>query len=144
MSIRDRLFILQGILLFLMLVTALTNQWLAFGYIMGLHLSVWFVIGILKNGGLKNGLIIAIPMYVIWAIGFTAIVYYWQLFRGRFPDFTIAGMHPGLFILFPVMWLLLYFVTTVSYGLIFEKWILSDEEWERFVKEAKKGVKEYE
>ncbi len=144
MGVRDLAFPLQALLLLLMLATALTNQWMAFGYVMGLHLAVWFVIGLSRNGGLKKGMAIAIPTFVIWTVCFTAIVYFWQLFRGRFPDFTIAGMHPGFFVLFPVMWLLLFVVTTLTYPLVFERWVLSDEDWEKFVKEAKKGVEEYE
>jgi len=144
MGVKDWGFPVQALLLLLMLATALTNQWMAFGYIMALHLAMWFVIGIAKNGGLKEGLTIAIPTFVVWAGCFAAIVYFWQMFKGRFPDFTIAGMHPGLFILFPVMWLLLFVVTTLTYPLVFERWILSDEEWERFVKEAKTEVEEYE
>jgi hypothetical protein len=142
MDVREKVLYLQAILLFLMLVTALTNMWLVFGYIMALHLSLWFVIGIARNGGVKNALVIAVPTFLIWSVCFSLIVYYWQMFRGTFPEFTIAGMHPGFFILFPVMWLLLFIVTTLSYPFVFEKWIISEKDWEEFLKKAE--VKEHE
>lgn len=123
----------------LMIAVALVNAWLAFGYLMFLNLSLWLLLGAMRQNQIRTAAILAIASFVVWALCFSAIVYYWGSFYGRFPEFTVAGMHPGFFVLFPLMWLLGFVVVTVSYALLFEKIVISEDDWKEFLKKIGKG-----
>ena len=139
-SARNSLVLAIGVSLFLMLVTALTNLWKAFAYLMVLNLSLWLMLGVMKGENkLGPAIWLGVISFVIWAGCLSAIFYYWEVFKGVFPSFTIGGMHPGFFILFPVMWLLSFVPVTLSYALLFDKWILSEKDWKEYLRKIGKS-----
>lgn len=137
---RDNLILAIGITLFLMLVTALTNLWQVFAYLMAINLSLWLVLGAMKGENEMGPAIwLGVIALVIWICCLSAIFYYWGVFKGEFPSYTIGGMHPGFFVLFPVMWLLSFIPVTLSYALLFDKWILTEESWREYLKKVGKS-----
>jgi len=135
-NLRGRILILNGTVMLLMLLAAFANAWQILGYLVGLSLTLWLVIGVMRENELGPALWLGAMLFVSWAVCITLIFKYWAEFRGQFPEFTIAGMHPGFFVLFPVMWLLLFIPGTLSYALIFDKWILSEDTWNEFKKKV--------
>jgi hypothetical protein len=129
------LMILQAICLVVMVIAALTNQSLPLGYSVGLSLTLMYL-SFIKD--LKRGLLIGGTWFIVWCICFSLIYYFWSLYYGKIPDYTIAGLHPGYFILWPTLWLITFVVTTLSYALFFKKIVLSDEEWEKFREQLSK------
>ncbi|AIY89233.1 hypothetical protein GACE_0176 [Geoglobus acetivorans] len=121
----------------LILVAAFANSWQLLGYLVGFSLSLWLVIGAMRENEFGPALPLGITLFVFWTVCITLIFKYWAEFRGKFPDFTIAGMHPGFFVLFPLMWLLLFIPGTLSYALLFDRWILSEETWNEFKMKVK-------
>jgi len=121
-----------------MLVAALVNAWVLFGYLMALNLSLWLLLATIKGNKIGAGKWLALASFIIWSACLTGIFYYWQIYYKKIPDFTILGMHPGFFLLFPAMWLLSFVPVTLSYALLFSKAVLSDEEWNEFLRKIKK------
>ena len=141
-DLRGKVLVFNGAVMFLMLLAAFTNSWQVLGYLTGLSLTLWLVTGIMRESDPGPGVWVGAMLFAFWAICITLIFKYWAEFRGQFPEFTIAGMHPGFFVLFPVMWLLLFIPGTLSYALLFDRWILSDEVWTDFkrkVEDMKRG-----
>ena len=138
-DLRGRILILNGVVMLAMLLAALANAWQVLGYLVGLSLSLWLVIGAMRENELGPSAWLGALLFIFWAVCITLIFKYWAEFRGKFPEFTIAGMHPGFFVLFPVMWLLLFIPGTLSYALIFDKWILSEERWKEFKKKVEEA-----
>ncbi|WP_290900860.1 hypothetical protein [Ferroglobus sp.] len=138
-DLRGKILILNGVVMFAMLLAALANAWQVLGYLVGLSLSLWLVIGAMRENELGPSAWLGALLFIFWAVCITLIFKYWAEFRGKFPEFTIAGMHPGFFVLFPVMWLLLFIPGTLSYALIFDKWILSEERWKEFKKKVEEA-----
>ncbi|MFN3383376.1 MAG: hypothetical protein ACK401_00595 [Archaeoglobaceae archaeon] len=142
MKFREGLVFGIGITSFLLVIVALLNYWQIFGYLMAVNLSLWLILGA-SNSRRKEAIIIGVLSLLIWVICLSLIFHYWALFYKKIPDFWIAGMHPGFFVLFPVMWLLIYIATTVSYAILFKKLIEpAFEEFKKKIEEAKGGVKE--
>jgi uncharacterized membrane protein len=137
-SLRGNIILVNAAVLFFMLVTALTNSWQAFGYLTGLSLSLWLITGAMRENKLGPAVWIGVSVFVIWSVCITLIFKYWAEFRGQFPEFTIAGMHPGFFILFPVMWLLIFIPGTLSYALLFDRWIMTEDDWKEFCRKTDK------
>ena len=131
-SLREKVLAVNGVVMLLMLLTAFTNSWQILGYLVGLSLTLWLVLGVMRENELGPASWLGAMLFAFWAVCITLIFRYWAEFRGQFPDFTVAGMHPGFFVLFPVMWLLLFIPGTLSYALLFDRWILSDETWNEF------------
>lgn len=130
-----------GVTSLLLLISALLNYWQIFAYLMAINLSLWLILGA-SNSRRKEAILIGFLSFLIWAICLSLIFYYWALFYKKIPDFWIGGMHPGLFILFPVMWLLIFIPTTLSYALLFNKLTKpAFEEFKRKIEEIKGGVK---
>lgn len=138
-DLRGKILILNGVVMLAMLLAALANAWQVLGYLVGLSLSLWLVIGAMRENELGPSAWLGALLFIFWAACITLIFKYWAEFRGKFPEFTIAGMHPGFFVLFPVMWLLLFIPGTLSYALIFDKWILSEERWKEFKKKVEEA-----
>ena len=138
-DLRGKILILNGVVMLAMLLAALANAWQVLGYLVGLSLSLWLVIGAMRENELGPSAWLGALLFIFWAVCITLIFKYWAEFRGKFPEFTIAGMHPGFFVLFPVMWLLLFIPGTLSYALIFDKWILSEERWKEFKKKVEEA-----
>uniref|UniRef100_A0A7V4KBR5 Uncharacterized protein n=2 Tax=cellular organisms TaxID=131567 RepID=A0A7V4KBR5_FERPE len=136
---RDKLVLAIGVTLFLMLLAAMTNSWKAFGYLMALNLSLWLVFGAMKGEDkIGPAIWLGFIAFIIWAGCLSVIFYYWGLFKGTLPSFTIGGMHPGFFVLFPLMWLLSFIPVTLCYALLFDKWILPEESWNEYLEHLKK------
>ena len=135
-SLRERVLVLNGGVMLLMLLSAFTNQWQLLGYLVGLSLTLWLVTGSMKENEFGPAIWLGLMLFVFWSVSIAFIFRYWAEFKGSFPDFTIAGMHPGFFVLFPVMWLLLFIPGTLSYALIFDRWILSEKTWDEFREKA--------
>ncbi|MBE8540143.1 hypothetical protein [Geoglobus acetivorans] len=129
--------VFNGAVMLLILVAAFANSWQLLGYLVGLSLSLWLVIGAMRENEFGPALPLGITLFIFWGICITLIFKYWAEFRGKFPEFTIAGMHPGFFVLFPLMWLLLFIPGTLSYALLFDRWILSEETWNEFKMKVK-------
>lgn len=127
-----------GITALIMLVAALVNAWALFGYLMALNLSLWLALASIRENKLGVGKWLALASFIIWSICLTGIFYYWQIYYKKVPDFTILGMHPGFFLLFPVMWLLTFIPVTLSYALLFSRVVLRDEDWNEFLRKVKK------
>ncbi|WP_456369104.1 hypothetical protein [Geoglobus sp.] len=141
-DLRGRVLVLNGAVMLLMLISALTNSWQLLGYLVGLSLTLWLVIGAMKENEFGPALWLGVVLFAFWSVCITLIFKYWAQFRGQYPDFTIAGMHPGFFVLFPLMWLLLFIPGTLSYAFLFDRWILSESTWNEFkrkVESAKEG-----
>ncbi|MEM0088282.1 MAG: hypothetical protein QXD49_02555 [Archaeoglobaceae archaeon] len=143
MKFRDSVVFGIGITSLLLVVVALLNYWQIFAYLMALNLSLWLTLGA-SNSKRKEAIIIGISSFLIWAICLSLIFYYWALFYKKVPEFWILGMHPGFFVLFPVMWLLIFIPTTISYALLFNKLTKpAFEEFKKKINEIKEGgVKE--
>ncbi len=139
-SLRENILVLNGAVMLVMLLAAFTNSWQILGYLVGLSLTLWLVIGAMRENELGPALWLGILLFVFWSVCITLIFRYWAEFRGQFPEYTIAGMHPGFFVLFPVMWLLLFIPGTLSYALLFDRWILSEDAWNEFKRKVE-GMK---
>lgn len=138
-SLRSNILILNGAVMLVMLLAAFTNSWQILGYLVGFSLTLWLVIGAMRENKLGPALWLGVLLFVFWSGCITLIFRYWAEFRGQFPEFTIAGMHPGFFVLFPVMWLLLFIPGTLSYALLFDRWILSEDTWNEFKRKVEGG-----
>ncbi len=132
----DRILLVQGVITLLLAVTALTNAYKAFGYLALLNLSIWLVLAT-STKNVKYGIAVGGATFVVSSICLSLIFYYWELYKGVFPDFTILGMHPGFFVLFPTWWLLLFVLVTLMYPLLFEKAVLSEEDVKKFEEKYK-------
>ena len=139
-SLRGNILVLNGAVMLVMLLAAFTNSWQILGYLVGLSLTLWLVIGAMRENELGPALWLGILLFAFWSVCITLIFRYWAEFRGQFPEYTIAGMHPGFFVLFPVMWLLLFIPGTLSYALLFDRWILSEDAWNEFKRKVE-GMK---
>ena len=138
-NLRTKIILAIGVTLFLMLLTALANLWMIFAYLMVLNLSLWLVFGAMKGEDrLGPAKWLGLTSFVIWAACLAAIFHYWSIFKGKIPEFTIAGMHPGFFVLFPVMWLLSFIPVTLSYALLFDKWVMTEEDWKEYLRKIGK------
>ncbi|ADC66579.1 conserved hypothetical protein [Ferroglobus placidus DSM 10642] len=102
-DLRGKILIVNGVVMLAMLLAALANAWQVLGYLVGLSLSLWLVIGAMRENELGPSAWLGALLFIFWAVCITLIFKYWAEFRGKFPEFTIAGMHPGFFVLFPVM-----------------------------------------
>jgi FtsH-binding integral membrane protein len=127
--------ILQAICLAILVASALTNQTVPLLYSVGLSLTLLYLL-VIKD--LKRSLLVAGTWFVVWCICGNLILYYHQLYYNQVPPLTIAGFHPGLFVLWPVLWLLTYFITTCLYVLWFDKVGVSEEDLKKFYEELEK------
>ncbi|MCS7119355.1 MAG: hypothetical protein RMH75_04935 [Archaeoglobaceae archaeon] len=120
MEFRDWLVLGICITSILLITTALVNFWQIFAYLMAINLSLWLILGA-SNSRKREAIFVGVSALMIWIICISLIFYYWGLFYKRVPDFWIAGMHPGFFVMFPLMWLLIFIPTTLGYALLFNR-----------------------
>lgn len=133
----DKLVIAIGIVTILMFVTAVMNAYKAFGYLAVLNMGLYIALaGSAKNP--KYGYMAGAIVFVMQAIFLSLVFYYWELYKGVFPSFTILGMHPGFFVMFPVWWLTGFAVMSILYLLLFEKALISEEDVRKFKEKIQK------
>lgn len=133
----DKLVVAIGIVTILMFVTAITNAYKAFGYLAVLNMGLYIALaGSAKN--VKYGAIAGIVVFIMQATFLSIVFYYWELYRGVFPQFTILGMHPGFFVMFPVWWITGFAVMSLLYILFFEKALISEEDVKKFNEKIQK------
>lgn len=140
MEFRDWLVLGIGVSSLLLIVAALNNWWQAFAVLIAINLSIWLILGA-SNAKRKEAVAIGLSALLIWLVCISTIFYYWGLFYKKIPEFWIAGMHPGFFIMFPVMWLLIFIPTTLGYAILFDR--INRPAFEEFKKriETEKEVK---
>ena len=136
---KDVLWVVEGVLAILMLILFATASWgpavacaLAFG-------AILFLIG---GGSKVDTMFLLYPFgaFILFVGGGMALVFhYWHLFYSTGPQMLWMGNHPGV----TVVWLGFgliggILISILSYTLLFEKYVISESEWQRFVKEAAK------
>jgi len=85
----------------------------------------------------KPALIFFCSLNACFFIIIPLIIHYWEVFYGKKPDFLLGGMHPGFALLFPILWLATFFVSTLFFVVFFDKFVLK-EEIEQFMKRSEK------
>ncbi|MEM2085807.1 MAG: hypothetical protein QXF06_00160 [Archaeoglobaceae archaeon] len=132
----DKLVVSIGIVTILMFVTALANAYKAFGLLAVANMALYITLAASAKN-IKYAAIAGVTVFIVQATFLLLVFYYWELYRGVFPGFTILGMHPGFFIMFPVWWITGFAVMTLLYLLLFEKAIISEEDVRKFREKVK-------
>ncbi len=132
----DKLVVAIGIVTILMFVTAVINAYKAFGYLAVLNMGLYVALAAAKNK--KYSIMAGAIVFFMQATFLSLVFYYWELYRGVFPQFTILGMHPGFFIMFPVWWIVGFTVMSLLYVLLFERALLSEEDIKKFNEKIQK------
>ena len=132
----ESLLVIASALLWLAMVgLAATGHWLAALYSLLPLLLIYGVLGSSHKGKFDLRLM-AFPTLiwiVSWAAAFGIGNYYFEVFSGQHPDFTVLGFHPS----FAAFVILFWVVPTLLMGFGFEavkdRW-LSRERWDDFVR----------
>lgn len=132
----DKLVVSIGIVTILMFVTAVTNSYKAFGLLAVANMALYITLAASARN-IKYAAIAGVTVFIVQATFLSLVFYYWELYRGVFPEFTILGMHPGFFIMFPVWWITGFAVMSILYLLLFERAIISEEDVRKFREKVK-------
>jgi hypothetical protein len=130
-------------------IEAILLIWMAIGWASGHHISVipaiiiFFANLMLIGTGSKVDKWFFVYPYgtflMCFGAGFCLLVHYWNLYYDVTPKTTWCGMHPGLFILWIVFcWIGGVVFTLLPYTLRFKKYVISEKDWEDFMKDAQR------
>jgi hypothetical protein len=141
-KLRDGLVALTGFLwIYLVVVSWLKDDTLAFtGLFAAVALVViYFVLGTTRRDRMGVAVPLVYPillMGVAWAGAFVAA----YVTRGQRMD-LILGMHPGMFWVTLLYWIATLATCTLGYFLYFDKYLLSDEDWNAFLADVERSKK---
>ena len=123
----------------LVVVSWIGIPWLSYiGMLAVVVLSViYFILGTSRRGRL--GVLVpliypALTMAVLWIIAFTVA----YTTRGQSTNTWILGLHPGQFWPLLLFWIGTFMTSMVSYALYFDRYLLTDRDWETFLENVKK------
>ncbi|HET6461968.1 MAG TPA: hypothetical protein VFG29_14400 [Syntrophales bacterium] len=135
---KDLLWVIQGILSILMFLLFSTANWGLAVTCAIIFLANFFLIG----GGSKVDAMFLLYPYGAFLLfvggGMYVLFYYWQLFYTTGPQALWVGNHPGV----TIAWLGFgliggILISQLSYTILFNKYVISENEWQDYVAEAK-------
>ena len=124
---------------------AAVGHWLAALYVL---LGLMLIYGLLgsMHEGRPDLRLVAFPTLawlVMWAAAFALGAHYAAAFAGRPPEFTILGFHPSFAAIVIFFWLAPTLLMGFGFEAVKDRW-LSQERWERFVREVRESVPDEE
>lgn len=100
---------------------------------------IYFILGTTINGKIGSTVPLFYPiilMGIFWIIGFTIAV----LTKGQKLD-LIMGFHPGVFGATIFFWIGTLITNAIGYFVFFDKYLLTEEKWDTFMKEVAQNQK---
>lgn len=129
------LVIASAVLWLVMVGLAATGHWLAALYSLLPLLLIYGVLGSSHKGKFDLRLV-AFPTLiwiVSWAAAFGIGNYYFEIFSGKFPDFTVLGFHPSFAAVVVFFWIVPTLLMGFGFEAVKDRW-LSRDRWDHFVR----------
>lgn len=129
------LMIASAVLWLVMVGLAATGHWLAALYTLLPLLLIYGVLGSSHKGQFDLRLV-AFPTLiwiVSWAAAFGIGNYYFEVFSGQHPDFTVLGFHPSFAAIVILFWVVPTLLMGFGFEAVKDRW-LSRERWDDFVR----------
>ncbi|OAT85596.1 hypothetical protein [Desulfotomaculum copahuensis] len=136
-NIKNYLWILQGLLVLWIGIAFWTKHPIAAVFPTIIFLANFMLIG---AGSRADKMFFLYPygaFILLYGAGFYLLFYYWKLYHGIAPKTLWFGMHPGSAIIWAGFGLIGgILITILSYTILFEKNVLSQEDWEKFIEDV--------
>ena len=136
---KDVLWVGEGLLAVSMLILFGTATW---GPAVACALTFVAILFLIGGGSKVDAMFLLYPFgaFIVFVGGGMALLFhYWHLFYKTGPQVLWLGNHPGV----TIAWLGFgliggILISMLSYTLLFEKYVISESDWQNFVEEAAK------